>query len=68
MNEYNIYHSIEISRDKFYIPGTFIIHYNEPMEDDSRKGIKEKYLFDGFSINFLIFEAAFGVKVYQSTI
>jgi len=68
MNEYNIYHSIGISRYKFYIPGTFVIHYNEPMEDDSRNGIKEKYLFDGFSIYFLILELTFGVKIYEATI
>ena len=66
MNEYNIYHSFGISRDKFYIPGTFIIHYNEQMEDESRNGIKERYLFDGFLIYFAIFEVKIGVKIYEA--
>lgn len=68
MKEYNTYHSIGISPNKFYFPGTFVIHYKEQREDDIRKGIKEKYLFDGFSIYFLIFELTFGVKIYEATI
>lgn len=66
MKKYYYYHSAGISEDKFYFPGTFVIHYKEQMEDESRNGIKEKYLFDGISICFFIFELIFGVKIYEA--
>lgn len=68
MKEYNIYHNFEMKINTFYFPGTPVIHYQEQREDDIRKGIKEKYLFDGFSIYFLFFELTFGVKIYEATI
>lgn len=68
MKEYNIYHNFEMKINTFYLPGTAVFHYQEQREDDSRKGIKEKYLFDGFSICFLIFEFSFGVKIYEPII
>lgn len=66
MKEYNIYHNIEIPSGKLYLPGTVVIHFQEKMEDKSRNGIKEKYLFDGISICFLIFELTIGVKIYNT--
>ena len=66
MKEHYIYHSAEIVTDKFYLPGTFVIHYHEQGEDYSRRGIKESFLFDGLSINFIIFELTIGVKVYDA--
>ena len=66
MKQHYFYHSFEIKTDKFYFPGTFVIHYHEQMKDESRNGIKERYLFDGFSIYFAIFEVKFGVKIYET--
>lgn len=66
MKQHYNYHSFEIKTDKFYFPGTLVFHYHEQMQDDSRNGIKETYLFDGFSIYLLIFEVKIGVKIYET--
>ncbi|KKL59888.1 hypothetical protein LCGC14_2210830 [marine sediment metagenome] len=68
MKEYYNFHSFEIKTDKLYLPGTFVFYYHEQRKDESRKGIEESYLFDGFSINFLTFDFCVGVKIYETAI
>ena len=65
MKEYYNYHSFEIRRNKFSL-FDIEIHREEQRSDDMRLGIKETFLFNGFTICFIIFELVIGVKIYET--
>lgn len=67
MKEHYNYHSFETRTNKFTLGGVEI-HNEEVREDDLRLGVKESFIFNGFTISFLIFELSIGVKVYESII
>ena len=66
MKEYYTYHSFEILTDRCYLLPAVPIHFHEQGEDYSRRGLQEKFLFDGITISFLIFELRIGVKIYEN--
>lgn len=67
MKQHYNYHSFEIRTNKFTLGG-IEIHPEEVREDDLRLGVKEKFIFNGITYSFLIFEVCIGVKVYETII
>lgn len=60
-----LYHSFEIRTNKFSIL-SIEIHDDEQRTDEIRFGIKEDFLFNGFTVCFLVFEFCVGFKVYKT--
>lgn len=61
------HHEFKITKNKFSL-GSIERHKSEKGVDDKRFEIKEGFLFTGYTINLLIFEIRFGVKVYTDYI
>lgn len=55
--------SFKITKNKFSL-GSIERHKAEKGIDDKRFEIKEEFLFTGYTINLLIFEIKWGVKIY----